>query len=94
MEAIEGFEHYKAVDVLSDYAGVAQRWVLFCNQQSRASEQKTLTRRMQKKSLRDCEKLDKLSKKPLGVALLIRQAKPEKTGFLVGGIKEKEAILW
>lgn len=64
MEAVEGFEHYEAVEAPSDYAGVAQRWVLFRNQQSRATEQKTLTKRMQKKSLKDCEKLDKLSKKP------------------------------
>ena len=64
MEAVDGFDQYEAVDVPSDYAGVAQRWVLFRNQQSRASEQKTLTRRMQKKSLKDCEKLNKLSKKP------------------------------
>ena len=37
---------------------------------------------------------DKRHPSYMGVALLIRQAKPEKTGFLVGGIKEKEAILW
>ena len=63
MEAVEGFEYYEAVEVRSDYAGVEQRWVLFRNKQSQESEQKTLTRRMQKKSLKECETLAKLGKK-------------------------------
>ena len=63
MEEVEGFEHYEAVEVSSDYADVEQRWVLFRNKQSQESEQKTLTRRMQKKSLKECEQLAKLSKK-------------------------------
>ena len=63
MKAVEGFEHYEAVEVSSDYAGVEQRWVLFRNKQSRENEQKTLTRRMQKKSLSECKKLEKLGKK-------------------------------
>ena len=64
MVTVEGFEHYESVEVSSNYASVAQRWVLFRNKQSRASEKKTLTRRMQKKSLKEGEKLDKLRKKP------------------------------
>ncbi|KEQ17100.1 IS1634 family transposase [Endozoicomonas numazuensis] len=63
MKAVEGFEHYEAIKVSSDYAGVEQRWVLFRNKQSRKTEQKTLTRRMQKKSLAECKKLEKLGKK-------------------------------
>ena len=63
MEAVEGFEHYQAVEVSSDYAGVEQRWVLFRNKQSQETEQKTLTKRMQKKSLKECGKLAKLGKK-------------------------------
>ncbi|KEQ19444.1 hypothetical protein GZ78_05750 [Endozoicomonas numazuensis] len=64
MEAVEGFEYYESVETLSDYAGVVQRWVLFRNKQSQKTEQKTLTRRMQKKSLKEFKELEKLSKKP------------------------------
>ena len=64
MDAVEGFEHYEAVETLSDYAGVVQRWVLFRNRQSQKTEQKTLIRRMQKKSLQEFKALKKLSKKP------------------------------
>ena len=64
MDAVEGFEHYEAVETLSDYAGVVQRWVLFRNRQSQKTEQKTVTRRMQKKSLQEFKALEKLSKKP------------------------------
>ena len=63
MKPLEGFEHYEAVEVSSDYAGVQQRGGLFRNQQSRKTEQKTLTRRIQKKSRKECEKLEKLSEK-------------------------------
>ncbi len=63
MRPVEGFDHYEAVEVSSDYANVEQRWVLFRNQQRQKTEQKTLTRRMQKKSLKECERLEKLSKK-------------------------------
>ena len=64
MEAVEGFEYYETVETLSDYAGVVQRWVLFRNKQSQKTEQKTLTRRMQKKSLKEFKELEKLRKKP------------------------------
>lgn len=63
MKAVDGFEHYEAVEVPSDYAGVGQRWALFRNRQRQETEQKTLTRRMQKKSLTECKKLEKLGKK-------------------------------
>ncbi len=63
MKAVEGFDHYEATEVSSNYANVEQRWVLFRNQQRQETEQKTLTRRMQKKSLKECERLEKLSKK-------------------------------
>ncbi len=63
MGAVEGFEHYEAVEVSSDYAEVRQRWALFRNKQSQETEQKALTRRMQKKSLKEFEKLEKLGKK-------------------------------
>ncbi|MCW7551620.1 IS1634 family transposase [Endozoicomonas gorgoniicola] len=64
MVEVEGFEHYESVETLSDYAGVVQRWVLFRNNQSQKTEQKTLTRRMQKKSLKEFKELEKLGKKP------------------------------
>ena len=64
MNAVDGFDHYEAVETLSEYAGVVQRWVLFRNKQSQKAEQKTLTRRMQKKSLTESEALAKLGKKP------------------------------
>ena len=64
MTEVEGFEHYESVETLSDYAGVVQRWVLFRNNQSQKTEQKTLTRRMQKKSLKEFKELEKLGKKP------------------------------
>ena len=64
MNAVDGFEHYEAVETLSQYAGVEQRWVLYRNKQSQKTEQKTLTRRMRKKSLTESEALAKLGKKP------------------------------
>ena len=64
MNAVDGFDHYEAVETLSEYAGVVQRWVLFRNKQSQKAEQKTLTRRMQKKSLTESRALVKLGKKP------------------------------
>ncbi|WP_252178757.1 IS1634 family transposase [Endozoicomonas sp. 4G] len=63
MKAVEGFEHYEAVEVSSGYADVEQRWVMFRNKQSQETEQKALTRRMRKKSTKEFQKLEKLSKK-------------------------------
>ena len=57
-------EHYEAVESASEYAGVIQRWGLFRNKQSQKTEQKTLTRRMQKKSLKQWKALEKLGKTP------------------------------
>ena len=63
MKAVDGFKHYEAIEVSSAYGDVEQRWVLFRNQQSQKTEQKTLTRRMQKKSLKEYGTFEKLSKK-------------------------------
>ena len=64
MDTVDGVEHYEAIETLSEYAGVVQRWVLFRNKQSQKTEQKTLTRRMQKQSLKEFGALEKLGKKP------------------------------
>ena len=63
MQSLEGFEHYQVAEVSSDYAEVDQRWLLFRNQQSAETERKTLTKRMQKQSLKEANALKKLSKK-------------------------------
>ncbi len=42
---------------------VQQRWLLFLNKKRRLSEQKTLTRKMQKQSLKEARDLEKLGKK-------------------------------
>ncbi len=46
MSAVEGFDHNEAAEVLPDYGDVEQRRVLFRNEQSQETQQKTLTRRM------------------------------------------------
>ena len=53
MKPVEEFEHYEATEVSSNYGNVEQCWVLFRNKQGQISQQKTLTRRMQKKSLKE-----------------------------------------
>ncbi len=70
MKAVEGFEHYEAVEVSSGYADVEQRWVMFRNKQSQETEQKALTRRMRKKSTKEFQKLEKLSKRDSGAKLM------------------------
>ncbi|UYM15980.1 IS1634 family transposase [Endozoicomonas euniceicola] len=94
MVEVEGFEHYESVETLSDYAGVVQRWVLFRNNQSQKTEQKTLTRRMQKKSLKEFKELEKLGKKPLGAVHLLRRSTPAKPTTLTTESKEKRAVSW
>ena len=64
MKPVDGFDHYETIEVSADYGDVEQRWVMFRNKQGQVSQQKTLTRRMQKKSLKEAEKLEKLGKKP------------------------------
>ena len=63
LEPVEGYEDYYSAEVPSCYGEVKQRWVLFRNEKRRLSEQKTLTRKMQKKSLKEARDLEKLGKK-------------------------------
>jgi transposase len=63
LESVEGYEKYYSAEVTSCYGEVQQRWFLFLNEKRRLSEQKTLTRTMQKKSLQEAGNLEKLGKK-------------------------------
>ena len=63
LEPVEGYEDYYSAEVPSCYGGVEQRWLLFLNKKRRHSEQKTLTRKMQKQSLKEARELEKLGKK-------------------------------
>ena len=63
LEPVEGYEDYYAAEVPSCYGGIEQRWFLFLNQKRRLSEQKTLTRKMQKQSPKETRDLEKLGKK-------------------------------
>ena len=63
LESVEGYENYYSAEVTSCYGEVQQRWFLFLNEKRRLSEQKTLTRTMQKKSLKEARNLEKLGKK-------------------------------
>lgn len=60
---VEGYEDYYSAEVPSCYGGVQQRWFLFLNKKRGLSERKTLTRKMQKQSLKEARDLEKLSKK-------------------------------
>lgn len=63
LEPVEGYEGYYFAEVPTCYGDVSQRWFLFLNKQRRLSEQKTLTRKMQKQSLKEARDLEKLCKK-------------------------------
>ncbi|MBO9497020.1 IS1634 family transposase [Thalassotalea sp. G20_0] len=63
LEPVEGYEDYYSTEVPSCYGEVQQRWFLFLNKKRRLSEQKTLTRKMQKQSLKEARDLEKLGKK-------------------------------
>ena len=63
LEPVEGYEDYYAAEVPSCYGEIEQRWFLFLNQKRRLSEQKTLSRKMQKQSLKEARDLEKLGKK-------------------------------
>ena len=63
LEPVEGYEDYYSAEVPSCYGDVKQRWFLFLNKKRRLSEQKTLTRKMQKQSLKEARDLEKLGKK-------------------------------
>ncbi len=63
LEPVESYEDYYSAEVPSCYGEVQQRWFLFLNKKRRRSEQKTLTRKMQKQSLKEARDLEKLSKK-------------------------------
>lgn len=63
LSPVDGYEDYFSAEVSSCYGGVKQRWVLFLNEKRRLSEQKTLTRKMKKKSLNEACNLEKLGKK-------------------------------
>nr|WP_253705243.1 IS1634 family transposase [Endozoicomonas ascidiicola] len=65
MTPVKGAEGYESYEVLSDYADVSPRWVLIRSEQARKSEQKTLLKKMLKKSEKEEEALtNKLAKKP------------------------------
>ena len=57
MTPVEGAEGYDSYEVLSDYADVPQRWVLIRSEQARKSEQKTLLKKLLKKSEKEAEAL-------------------------------------
>lgn len=63
LEPVEGYEDYYSAEVPSCYGEVRQRWFLFLNKKRRLSEQKTLTRKMHKQSLKEARDLEKLGKK-------------------------------
>ena len=63
LEPVEGYEDYYSAEVPSCYGDIKQRWFLFLNKKRRLSEQKTLTRKMQKQLLKESRDLEKLGKK-------------------------------
>lgn len=63
LEPVEGYEDYSFTEVPAYYGDVQQRWFLFLNKKRKLSEQKTLTRKMQKQSLKEARDLEKLGKK-------------------------------
>ncbi|MFK0571271.1 IS1634 family transposase, partial [Endozoicomonas sp.] len=63
LKPVESHEDYYSAEVSSCYGEVKQRWVLFRNEKRRLGEQKALTKRMQKKSLKEANNLEKLGKK-------------------------------
>ncbi|WP_422444586.1 IS1634 family transposase [Endozoicomonas sp. ALB091] len=63
LEPVEGYEDYYSAEVPSCYGDVKQRWFLFLNKKRRLVEQKTLTRKVQKQSLKEARDLEKLGKK-------------------------------
>ena len=63
LEPVEGHEDYYSAEVLSCYGEVEQRWAMYLNEKRSLSEQKSLTKRMYKKSLKEASNLEKLGKK-------------------------------
>ena len=64
MMPVEGAEGYECYEVRSDHADVPQRWTLVRSEQARKSEQKTLLKKMLKKSEKEAEALtSKLARK-------------------------------
>ncbi|MCF1456186.1 MAG: IS1634 family transposase [Shewanella sp.] len=64
MTPVEGAEGYECYEVLSDHADVPQRWTLVRSEQARKSEQKTLLKKMLKKTEKEAEALtSKLARK-------------------------------